>query len=253
MKRAGVRWDFVTFETLTHGFCSAGKTREGVEIFELMLEDRGGCGGRIACCNSISYSLYKNNDIGKALEFLDYMKNWFPQAVDRTLTILHLCEEGNTDEGRKILDEMRERGRAPSAIVYASLIQEHCKKGCMREAVELVNEMTGLWYFPVASTFNALISGFCKQGRAGIAVRLMDDLKTRGCLLDSESYGVVVEALWAEGDLQHVFVMLMQMMERGIAPNQDTWNLLIRVAMEGKSENRLLQTEYMTKLDLLIH
>ncbi|KAL1557475.1 pentatricopeptide repeat-containing protein, mitochondrial-like protein [Salvia divinorum] len=241
MKRAGVCWDFVTFETLTHGFCSAGKTREGVEIFELMLEDRGGCGGRIACYNSILYSLYKNNNVGKALEFLNYMKNWFPQAVDHTIMILQLCEEGNVDEARKILDEMRERGRAPSALVYASLIQERCKKGRMKEAVELVNEMIGLGYFPVASTFNALISGFCKQGRAGVAVRLMEDLETRGCLLDSESYGVVVDALWAEGDLQHVFVMLMQMMERGIAPNHDTWDLLIRVAMEGMSENRLLE------------
>ena len=52
-------------------------------------------------------------------------------------------------------------------------------------------------------------------------------------VFDSESYGVVVESLLPEGDLQHVFVMLMQMMERGIAPNHDAWNLLIRVAMEG--------------------
>ncbi|XP_057776446.1 pentatricopeptide repeat-containing protein At2g17525, mitochondrial [Salvia miltiorrhiza] len=244
MKRAGVRWDFVTFETLTYGFCSMGKTRDGVEIFELMLEERGGCGGRIASCNSILYGLYKSGNVGKALEFLNYMRIWFPRGVAHTLTILRLCEEGNADEAKLVLDEMRERGSVPSALVYASLVQEYCKKGCMKEAVELVNEMIGLEYFPVASTFNELISGFCKQGKAGIAVRLMEDLKMRGCLLDSESYGFVVDALCSEGELQQVFVMYMEMMERGIAPNHGTWNSLTVMTMEGKnrlSENRLLE------------
>lgn len=244
MKRAGVRRDFVTFETLIHGFCSTGKTREGIEILELMLEERHGSGGRIASYNSILYGLYKDNNLDKGLEFLNFMRNWFPHAVAYTLTILEFCQEGNVEEAKQVLDEMRERGRTPSALVYGSLIQEYCKKGCMKEAVELVNEMIGLKYFPVSSTFNALISGFCKQGKTGIAVRLMEDLKMRGCLLDSESYGFVVDALCVEGDLQQALALYMQMMERGIAPNYGTWNSLIMVTFEDKnmfSEHKLLE------------
>ena len=41
------------------------------------------------------------------------------------------------------------------------------------------------------------------------------------------------------------------MMERSIAPNHDTWNLLIRVAMEGKSEKMVNQEE--TENHLLKH
>lgn len=144
MKRAGVRWDFVTFETMIHGFCSAGRTKDGVEIFELMLEHKNGCGGRVASCNSIIYGLYKVNRLGRALEFLNYTRNWFPRGVAQTLAILESCREGNVDEAKQVFDEMSERGSIPSALVYSSLIQEYCKKGCMKEAVELVNEMIGL-------------------------------------------------------------------------------------------------------------
>ncbi|KAH6831076.1 Pentatricopeptide repeat superfamily protein [Perilla frutescens var. hirtella] len=244
MKRAGVRWDFVTFETMIYGFCSAGKTRDGIEIFELMLEDKGGSGGRIASYNSILYGLYKDNHLDKALEFLNYMRNWFPRVVDHTLTILKFCQDCNIGEAKQVFDEMSERGSTPSALVYASLIQEYCKNGCMKEAVEMVNEMIGLRYFPVASTFNALVSGFCRQAKPGIAVRLMEDLKMRGCLPDSESYGLVVNTFCSQGDFQQVLMLYMQMMEKGIAPNLGTWNSLIMVTLEGRnrlSEHELLE------------
>lgn len=75
-------------------------------------------------------------------------------------------------------------------------------------------------------------------------MRLMEDLGMRGCLPDSKSYGFVVDALCIQGDLQQVFVLCMQMMERGIAPNHSMWNSLIVVTLEGKnrlSEHELLE------------
>ncbi|KAL0377175.1 UNVERIFIED_CONTAM: Pentatricopeptide repeat-containing protein, mitochondrial [Sesamum calycinum] len=69
MKRVGVRWNFVTFETLIHGFCSTGRIRDGFKIFELMVEGKGGCAGRIGSYNSILYGLYKENCLDEALEF----------------------------------------------------------------------------------------------------------------------------------------------------------------------------------------
>ncbi|KAI3454197.1 hypothetical protein Pfo_010860 [Paulownia fortunei] len=244
MKRVGVHWNLVTFETLIYGLCSAGQTQGGFKIFDLMSEVKGGCGGRIGPYNSILYGLYKDNCLDEALEFLSYMRNLFPRAVDQSSRILQLCQEGSVEEAKQILDKMSEEGGFPSAPVYASLIKEFCKNGCMKEAVELMNEMIGHGYFPVASTFNALISGFCGQGKVRTALRLMEDLKMRGCLPDSESYGYIINACCIQGDLQQVLMLFMQMVERGIAPDYHTWNALILVTLEGKNrfpEHKLLQ------------
>ncbi|KAL2230433.1 pentatricopeptide repeat-containing protein At2g17525, mitochondrial [Sesamum indicum] len=244
MKRVGVRWDFVTFETLIHGFCSTGRIRDGFKIFELMVEGKGGCAGRIGPYNSILYGLYKETCLDEALEFLNYMRNFFPCAVGRSLRILQLCQEGGIEEAKQILDKMIEEGGFPSALVYASLIQGFSKSGRMKEAVELMNKMIGHGYFPVASTFNALISGFCQLGKVGTAARLMEDLKMRGCLPDSESYGLIIKAFCRQGDFHEALMLFMQMVEKGIRPDYYAWNSLILVALEGKNlfqEHELMQ------------
>ncbi|KAK4422170.1 Pentatricopeptide repeat-containing protein, mitochondrial [Sesamum alatum] len=244
MKRVGVRWNFVTFETLIHGFCSTGRTQDGFKIFELMVQGKGGCAGCIGPYNSILYGLYKDNCHDQALEFLNYMRNFFPRAVGRSLRILQLCQEGGIEEAKQILDKMSEEGGFPSAFVYASLIQGFSKNGCMKEAVELMNKMICHGYFPVASTFNALISGFCRLGKVGTATRLMEDLVIRGCLPDSESYGLMIKALCSQGDFHQALMLFMQMVEKGIRPDYYVWNSLILVALEGKNlfqEHELMQ------------
>ncbi|KAG8381754.1 hypothetical protein BUALT_Bualt05G0005400 [Buddleja alternifolia] len=234
MKRVGVERNFVTFATLIYGLCSGGRTRDGLMIFELMGEGKGGFEGHIGPYNSILYGLYKENRMDKALEFLNYMKNLFPRAVDRSLSILTLCQEGNIEKAKKILDKMNDEGDFPNALVYASLIQGFCKNGCMKEAVELMNEMIGHNFFPVASTFNVLINGFCGQGKVKTALRLLEDLKMRSCLPDYESYGLLIKAFCSEGDdIQQVLMLFMEMVERGISPDYCSWNALILVALEG--------------------
>lgn len=247
MKRAGVSWDLVTFETLIHGLCSAGKTRDGFKILELMSEDKRYCGSYIGPYNSILYGLYKDNRTSEALEFLKSMTNLFPRAVDRSLRILELCEEGNVDEAKQILDKMSEEGGFPSAHVYASMIGEFCKKGCMKEAVEVMNAMIGRGYFPIASTFNGLIDGFCRLGKVGNAVRLLEDMRTRGCCLpESESYGLIINGFCSKGEFQEALLVFMQMVERGIVPDYCTWHALLTLSFQGNNNmftecNKLLQ------------
>ncbi|KAL6512392.1 hypothetical protein OROHE_020004 [Orobanche hederae] len=239
MKRVGVHWDLVTFETLIHGLCSVGKTRDGFKIFEIMVEgNKRGCFNRIGPYNSILYGFYKENRLDKALEFLNCMKDMFPRAANRSLSIFRLCREGKVDDAKQILDKMSEEGDFPSVLVYANLIQGFCKNGRMKESVELVNVMIGRGYIPVGSTFNALISGFCRQGKVGAGLRLLEDLKMRGCLLDCESYGDIIKAFCIQGDLQQVVLLFMQMVEKGIAPDWSTWNEVIGVILLLQGKNK---------------
>ncbi|KAL2471918.1 Pentatricopeptide repeat-containing protein [Abeliophyllum distichum] len=226
MKRVGLIWNFVTYDTLIYALCSDGRMQDGFKILELMGESGGGSICRLRPYNSIIYGLYKDNRLDEALDFLKDMRNLFPKAVDRSLRILGLCQDGSIGEAKKVFDKMNEEYSFPSALIYASLVQGFCQNGCMKEAVELVNEMMSVGYFPVASTFNALIGGFCRQGNIGSASKFMEDVMERGCLPDSESFSILLNALCSEGDTQKASMLLLQMVEKGILPDYHSWNAM---------------------------
>ncbi|CDP01779.1 unnamed protein product [Coffea canephora] len=227
MKRVGIDWNFVTFDTLIHGLCSGEKMEDGFKVLELMEDSKWGSGGQISPYNSIIYGLCKENRFDEALEFLMKMEKLFPRAVSRSSKILRLCENGSTDEAKKIYDQMTEEGGAPSALVYAKMIQVFCQLERIKEALELLADMVGRGYSPIVSTVNALISGLCRQGKVGYAVKLMEDMIARGCLPDAGSYNLMVNTCCSKEDFQTALVLFLQMLEKGIIPDYDSWNALV--------------------------
>ncbi|KAM3321988.1 pentatricopeptide repeat-containing protein, mitochondrial [Capsicum chacoense] len=227
MKRVGINWNFVTYSTLINGLCSGGRVEAGLKILELMEDDKGASLIPISPYNGVIYGFYKENRLEEALAFLRKMENLFPRAVDRSASILGLCENGSIDEAKGVYDQMVREGVMPNALVYANLLCGFCSKGCIREAFELLNEMIGHGYLPVASTLNALIILLCKQGKVGKASKLMEDIIGRGCLLDSGSYSPFIDAFCSNGDFHRAFMFFLQMVENGIVPNFHSWNALL--------------------------
>ncbi|KAK2657649.1 hypothetical protein Ddye_010701 [Dipteronia dyeriana] len=227
MKTDGINWNFVTFDTLIKGLCSGGRIEDGFKILELMEDTKEGSKGRISPYNSAIYGLYKENQWDEALEFLTKMEKLFPRAVNRSLRILGLCEEGNIENAKCIFDQMNNEVIVPSVIVYDCLIHGFCQENHIREAFELMNEMIDRGYFPIASTFNALIGGFCRQGKVGSALKLIEDVVGRGCKPDTGSYRPLIDALCRKGDFENALKLLTQMGEKGIVPDHLTWNSLL--------------------------
>lgn len=227
MKTDGINWNFMTFDTLIRGLCSVGRIGDGFKILELMEESRVGNGGRISPYNSIIYGLYKKNQFEEALDFLTKMKKLFPRAVDRSLRILGLCNEGRHGDAKRVYDQMIEEGGVPSALVYVCLIHGFCQEGNAREAFELINEMVDNGYYPIAPTFNVLINTFCRQGKVGSALKLMEDMVGRGCLPDLGSYSPMIDVLCNKGDFEKAVRIFLQMIAKGILPDYFTWNAML--------------------------
>lgn len=227
MKMAAVSYNFVTFDTLIRGLCSKGHVEDGFKILELMEESKGGSGGRISPYNSVIYGLYCENRWNEALDFINKMAKLFPRAVDRTLRILGLCEEGNIGSAKEVYHQMLREGGIPNALVYSSMIQGYCKNKHVREAFQLMNEMIGHGYFPITSTYNVIISGFYCQGKTASALKLMEEMDERGCLLDEGTYNPVILAYCCKGDLQKALKILHQMVGKGIIPDYWTWDTLL--------------------------
>ncbi|KAJ8558226.1 hypothetical protein K7X08_004992 [Anisodus acutangulus] len=235
MKRVGINWNLVTYDTLIHGLCLGGRVEDGLKIMDLLEDDKGASTFHSSPYNGVIYGFYKENRLKEALAFLRKMENLFPRAVDRSVRILGLCENGSIDEARRVYDQMVGEGVMPSALVYANLVSGYCSKGCVREAFELMNEMIGRGYLPVASTLNALIILLCKQGKVGKASKLMEDIIGRGCLLDSASYSPFIDAFCSNGDFHKAFVFFLQMVEKGIIPDYYSWDTLLMCLCQQKS------------------
>nr|POF12007.1 pentatricopeptide repeat-containing protein, mitochondrial [Quercus suber] len=227
MKTDGIKWNFVTYDTLIKGLRSGGRMEDGFKILEIMEESKEGARGRLSPYDSVLYCLYRENQLDEALTFMTQMGKLFPRAVGRSLRILSLCEEGAIEDAKKFFGQILGEGGVPNVLVYDHLIHGFCEGGYMREAFELMNEMVGRGYYPLAPTFNALISGFCRQGKVSIALKLIDDMVVRGCKLDIGSYNPLVDALCRKGDFQKAFGLFSQMLEKDIAPDFSSWNSLL--------------------------
>ncbi|XP_057519864.1 pentatricopeptide repeat-containing protein At2g17525, mitochondrial [Amaranthus tricolor] len=227
MKMAAVSPNFVTFNTLIRGLCFKGQVEDGFRFLELLEELKDGSRGHISPYNSIIYGLYRENRWNEALDFLNKMVKMFPRAVDRTLRILSLTEEGKTEAAKQVYEQILQEGGIPNAIVYSSMIQGFCKREHVREAFQLMNEMIGHGFFPVTSTYNIIINGFCSQGKTVSAEKLMKEMDERGCSLDRGTYYPLILAHCRERDLRNALKVFHQMVSKGIEPNYDTWNTLL--------------------------
>ncbi|KMT15671.1 hypothetical protein BVRB_3g056590 isoform A [Beta vulgaris subsp. vulgaris] len=211
MKMAAISCNYDTFDTLIRGLCSKGHLEDGFKVLELMEESKGGSGGRITPYNSIIYGLYRENRWNEALDFLNKMEKMFPRAIDRTLRILGLCEEGNLESAKVVYNQMIHEGGIPNALVYSTLIQGFCEHKHVREAFQLMNEMVEHGCFPVTSTYNVIINGFCCQGKTASALKLMEEMDERGCLLDVGTYNPLILTHCCNGDMQKALKILHQM------------------------------------------
>ncbi|GKC59744.1 pentatricopeptide repeat-containing protein, partial [Tanacetum coccineum] len=200
MKTVGITCNFNTYDTLIRGLCSGGRVEDAHKIMELMEESSSSSFGHISPYNSIIYGLYKANRIDEALEFLTKMGSQFPRAIDRSTHILAFCEQGKTENAKKIYDQMIQEGSIPSILVIVTLIRGLCEETMVREAFEIMDHMLSIGYVPDASTLNPLVNTLCEEGKAGSALKFLEDMTGRGCLTDSGSYSPLICEFCKRGD-----------------------------------------------------
>ena len=238
MKADAIDCNLVTYDTLIKGFCSKGRVEEGFQFLEEMEESKGGSRGHISPYNSIICGLYLQSRYVEALDFLNKMGRMFPRAVDRTLRILGLCNEGKIASAKEVYDQMIHEGGVPSVLVYSSLIEGFCEHKLVREAFELMNEMVGRGYIPGTSIYNAIIAGFCRQGKIRSALKLVEDISGKGFLLNVGTFSPLINALCSKGDLRRAMKIFEQMADEGILPDSCTWNSLLN-CLNLETENVL--------------
>ncbi|GJT69060.1 pentatricopeptide repeat-containing protein [Tanacetum coccineum] len=207
----GGKIDVVAYNTLVKGFCNLRKPKAARRFLKEM-ELKGG---------------FLSNRIDEALEFLTKMGSQFPRAIDRSTHILAFCEQGKTENAKKIYDQMIQEGSIPSILVIVTLIRGLCEETMVREAFEIMDHMLSIGYVPDASTLNPLVNTLCEEGKAGSALKFLEDMTGRGCLTDSGSYSPLICEFCKRGDFHKGLMLLVEMVEKGNIPNYASWNSLV--------------------------
>lgn len=77
-------------------------------------------------------------------------------------------------------------------MTYAALTQALCVKGNLENACKILEDMDKLNVCPNVLVYNMLIAGYFREGNVQEAFRLHDEMLDRGLVPDEKTYDILV-------------------------------------------------------------
>ncbi|KAJ8900419.1 hypothetical protein K2173_025196 [Erythroxylum novogranatense] len=196
----GCQPNSVTYSTLIHGLCEAGK-----------IEDAFGL---------------KNEMNEKGLP---------PSARTYTILMKAMCDIGLVDKAFSLLDEMITKQCKPNIHAYTVLIEGLCREGKLEEAHGMFRRMLQERLFPRIITYNVLINGYCKEGRIISAFEVLSLMEKRKCKPNIRTYNELIGGLCRVSKSYKALFLLRRIVDNGYLPTEVTYNILIDgFCKEGK-------------------
>ncbi|KAJ6708277.1 RESPIRATORY COMPLEX I CHAPERONE (CIA84) putative [Salix viminalis] len=256
MTSSGVLPDTVTYSTLLHGYCHAGKVFEANNVLREMM--RNDCSPNNYTCNILLYSLWKEGRISEAEELLQKMneRGYVIDTVTCNIVIDGLCNNGQLDKAIEIVSGMWTHGSAalgnlgnsyislvddsdsrkkcmPDLISYSTIISGLCKAGRVDEAKKKFIEMTGKNLHPDSAIYDAFIHSFCKEGKISSAFRVLKDMEKKGCNKTLQTYNSLIMGLGSKNQIFEIYGLMDEMRERGVSPDVSIYNNVLSSLCEG--------------------
>ncbi|XP_010906102.1 pentatricopeptide repeat-containing protein At2g18520, mitochondrial [Elaeis guineensis] len=166
-----------------------------------------------------------------------------PGVVSHNILLQALCENGEVETARKMLDEMAEKkkdfGVEPDIVSYNTLLYGYLKKGDDDGFEEILKEIANRGLEPNVVTFNCRILKFCGKNESFKAEELLDVMVSKGIQPNLGTFNPIIEGFCKEGctgSAVRVFKR-MRMMKRmngkeGVSPSPNTYIVLIRSLVE---------------------
>ncbi|KAK6142500.1 hypothetical protein DH2020_022848 [Rehmannia glutinosa] len=137
-------------------------------------------------------------------------------VISYSLVIFAKVEMGNLDSAREIYRYMHHSSFQESAFVCNLFVGGYCKEGRIDEAILWLKEMERMDFKPSGETFNHLIKGCSSDGRLDDSLVLRTDAV-------NEMFGKLCE----NGKTKEADEMLTILLDKGFAPNENTYSHLI--------------------------
>ncbi|OAY66942.1 Pentatricopeptide repeat-containing protein, chloroplastic [Ananas comosus] len=234
MKNNGVRMDSVMYGTLL-SICAANNLTEEAEKYFQQMKDEG-CHPNLFHYSSLLNAYAVDRDHVKAEKLVNDMKSSgvAPNKVILT-TLLKVYARGSLfEKSRDLLAELEALGYAEDEIPYCLLLDNLAKAGHIREAKTLFTEMKEKRVKSDGYSYSIMISALCRCGLHLEAKQLAKEFEASYEKYDLVMLNTLLRAYCNGGDMESVMKMLRKMDELTIAPDWNTFHILIKYFCKEK-------------------
>ncbi|KAL0323928.1 UNVERIFIED_CONTAM: Pentatricopeptide repeat-containing protein, mitochondrial [Sesamum calycinum] len=171
MHAKGIQMDITAYNVLIDAFWKRGDMKRACELFDEILEV--GLSPNTAVYNTMIGGFRGLYNMEAALDLYKRMKNEgfndmlakdiVPDVVTYSVLVRGLCNKGQLENARKILEEMLKKSITPNVLIYNTLIAGYFREGNLQEAFRLHDEMLDRGLAPDDTTYDILVSGKFKE------------------------------------------------------------------------------------------
>jgi pentatricopeptide repeat protein len=256
-----------SYTPILHAYCMSGMIHEAKNLLETMIA--AGFAPSTATYNVLVEALCKACAFKEVDALLEESssKGWTPDTITYSTYMDGLCKNGRVDKSLALVDKMLSVGLRPNEITLNILLDGVCRRSTAWAAKCLLECSAEIGWHVNVVNYNTVMRRLCDERRWLAVVKLFVDMVKKGiapnswtfsivihslcklgklhealCLLGSEefvadvvTYNTLIRHLNFLGKSYEAYLLLHEMIEKGIAPNDITYSLLIDcLCKEGK-------------------
>lgn len=248
-----------TYTPIVHAYCTGGRIHEAKRLLNTMIAS--GFAPSTATYNVLVEALCKVGAFEEVDALLEEStaKGWTPDVITYSSYMDGLCKAGRIDKSFALVDKMLSNGLQPSEVTLNILLDGVCRSSTAWAAKRLLECSAELGWDANVVNYNTVMRRLCDERRWLSVVKLFTDMAKKGiapnswtfnivvhslcklgrlhkalCLLRSKefvatviTYNTLIRHLSISGEGNEVCLLLYQMIEGGIAPNDITYSLVI--------------------------
>ncbi|KAL6144808.1 hypothetical protein ACLB2K_055498 [Fragaria x ananassa] len=221
-------------------YSRANLPRDAIRAYSRMVEF--GIKPSIHDLDHLLYTLCKRKHVKHAQEFFDKVKSGFELGA-KTYSILmrgwgDICD---SDNARKLFDEMTEKGCLVDVPAYNSYLEALCKGGNVDEAYKIFCEMGSKGVEPDAGTYSIFIRAYCEANDIHSVFSVLDRMKRYNLLANVFTYNCVIKKLCKNERVEEAYQLLDEMIEMGVKPDEWSYNAIQAYHCEHGEVNQALR------------
>ncbi|KAJ8450055.1 hypothetical protein Cgig2_033249 [Carnegiea gigantea] len=218
MHERGLSPNTVLYNALINGYVKAGQIDQANDLFEEMRRQGVSPDGITFNTLVAGFYRYGREKDAERLLMVFSLSHLVPDHLLPDVSVASLCWAGQLDEALKLLEELLERGLPLTVIAFNSVIAAFGKAGLERKAFDTYKMMVRFGFMPSSSTCCSLLMGLSNKGRLQEAKELLDHMIQKCLPVNKAAFTLLLDAIAAFVDMHMV----------GLAPNTDTYNILIK-------------------------
>ncbi|KAI3976998.1 hypothetical protein MKX01_008856 [Papaver californicum] len=148
-----------------------------------------------------------------------------PSLINYNRLIYQFCSSNQSDEARKLFDDMKIRGHSPNSISYTTMINGFVRvgelEGFFREVYRIADDIPQGKSVKEEFAFGQMIDSLCRAGQNHGASRIVYIMRKKGFLPRLVSYNYIVHSLSNDGGCMRAYQLYKEVLVEALCQESD--------------------------------